>query len=515
MPPADLTLSSVVERLAPGIGIDLLTGQDSPAGPPVILDSGDPQAVDAHPIVLAVGVTGEDEQLHLLDRLARARLAAVVLRRPVSPPVVAAAESRGIAVLAAGPELPWGGLYTALLGAVAAEDSAGDPAGDLFTLANAVAAGAGAASTIEDPHGRLLAYSDLGHRIDPPRRQNILGRRVPEEWQRRLRDAGVFHRIRRSAQAVSVTGFDVHGCRRRLAIAVRAGDEMLGSIWVVEGDEPLGQEARRILESAAGNVALHLLRRRPETDPERRRRVEAVTRLLDGTSQDASGLGLSAPVTVIALGTGTGDAPADAALARRIADLVALSGSAYRRTVISVALGVRAYALVAGTRSRACALAGEFAGAASRAFGLPVRAGVGPTAPALTGVAASRADADLVLDVAGRNAPAVVRVEDVRATLTLRRLRGLVEQHPGLRPGLLDGLVEQDAARGTAWLPTLRAYLEAFGDVSAAAARVNVHPNTFRYRLRRITELFRLDLTDPDVRLVAALELRLLPGEAG
>ncbi|MEV4576479.1 helix-turn-helix domain-containing protein [Nonomuraea jabiensis] len=182
---------------------------------------------------------------------------------------------------------------------------------------------------------------------------------------------------------------------------------------------------------------------------------------------------------------------------------------------VSVALGVRAYALVAAARSRACALAGEFAGAAGRAFGLPVRAGVGPTAPALTGVAASRADADLVLDVAGRNAPAVVRVEDVRATLTLHRLRGLAEQHPGLRLGLLDGLVEQDAARGTAWLPTLRAYLEAFGDVPAAAARVNVHPNTFRYRLRRITELFRLDLADPDVRLVAALELRLLPGEPG
>ncbi|MET7332255.1 helix-turn-helix domain-containing protein [Nonomuraea sp. NPDC005650] len=513
MSPADLTLSGVVARLPPGIGIELLTpaGQDWPAGPPVILDSGDPQAADAHPIVLAVGVTGENEQLHLLGRLARTRPAAVVLRRPVSPPVVAAAESVGIAVLAAGAELPWGGLYTALLGAVATDDSAGD----LFALANAVAAGAGAASTVEDPHGRLLAYSDLGHRIDPPRRQNILGRKVPEEWQRRLQDAGVFHRIRQSARAVSVTGFDVHGYRGRLAIAVRAGDEMLGSIWVVEGDEPLGREARRTLESAAENVALHLLRRRAETDPERRRRVEALTRLLDGASQDASGLGLVAPVTVIALGTGTGDAPADAAAARRIADLVALSGSAYRRAVASVALGVRAYALVAGTRSRACALAGEFADPVTRAFGLPVRAGVGPTVPALTGVAASRAEADLVLDVAGRNAPAVVRVEDVQARLTLHRLRRLVDQHPDLRRGLLVGLVEQDAARGTAWLPTLRAYLEAFGDVPAAAARVNVHPNTFRYRLRRITELFRLDLADPDVRLVAALELRLLPGEAG
>ncbi|MFG1704191.1 PucR family transcriptional regulator [Nonomuraea sp. M3C6] len=503
------TLRSLVERLPPGTGIEVLTaaGLDVPAGPPVILDPGDPQAVDGRGIVLAVGVTGEGEQTRLLGRLARTT--AVVLRRPVSPAVVAAAAATGITLLAAGPELPWGGLYTALLGAAGPDDSAGD----LFALANAVAAAAGAATTIEDPHGKVLAYSDLGHRIDPPRRQAILSRRVPEEWLRRLYDAGVFHRIRQSTEAVSVTGFDVRGYRGRLAIAVRAGDEVLGSIWVVEGEEPLGREARQALQSAAESVALHLLRRRAEADPERRRREESLGRLLDGTSPEAPGLDLSGPVTVIAFGTGTGDAPADAAAARRIADLVALSGSAYRRRLASTALGLRAYALVAGPRSRACALAGEIADVAARAFAVPVRAGVGQTAPALTGVAAARAEADLVLDVAGPDAPAVVRVEDVRARLTLHRLRGLAERHPDLRQGLLDGLIEQDTARGTAWLPTLRAYIEAFGDVPAAAARVNVHPNTFRYRLRRITELFRLDLADPDVRLVAALELRLLPGE--
>jgi DNA-binding PucR family transcriptional regulator len=46
--------------------------------------------------------------------------------------------------------------------------------------------------------------------------------------------------------------------------------------------------------------------------------------------------------------------------------------------------------------------------------------------------------------------------------------------------------------------------------MAEAAARVNVHPNTFRYRLRRITELFDLDLSDPDERLVAELQLRFV-----
>ncbi|MFF5235022.1 helix-turn-helix domain-containing protein [Dactylosporangium sp. NPDC000521] len=36
-----------------------------------------------------------------------------------------------------------------------------------------------------------------------------------------------------------------------------------------------------------------------------------------------------------------------------------------------------------------------------------------------------------------------------------------------------------------------------------------VHPNTFRYRLRRAAEAGPLDLHDPDARFAAMLELRL------
>jgi hypothetical protein len=35
-----------------------------------------------------------------------------------------------------------------------------------------------------------------------------------------------------------------------------------------------------------------------------------------------------------------------------------------------------------------------------------------------------------------------------------------------------------------------------------------VHPNTFRYRLRRLTEVSGIDLADPDQRFAAMLQLR-------
>jgi DNA-binding PucR family transcriptional regulator len=58
-------------------------------------------------------------------------------------------------------------------------------------------------------------------------------------------------------------------------------------------------------------------------------------------------------------------------------------------------------------------------------------------------------------------------------------------------------------------IATLRAYLDRFGDVAAAAADVFVHPNTFRYRLRKLSERAELNLDDPDTRFALMLQLRL------
>jgi DNA-binding PucR family transcriptional regulator len=38
-----------------------------------------------------------------------------------------------------------------------------------------------------------------------------------------------------------------------------------------------------------------------------------------------------------------------------------------------------------------------------------------------------------------------------------------------------------------------------------------VHPNTFRYRLRRLAEVAGIDLDDPEDRFAVLLQLRLFP----
>ena len=78
----------------------------------------------------------------------------------------------------------------------------------------------------------------------------------------------------------------------------------------------------------------------------------------------------------------------------------------------------------------------------------------------------------------------------------------LAAAEPDLLRGRIDLLSEQ-------YVQTLQAYLDAFGDVAAAAARIDIHPNTFRYRMRRLTEISGLMLDDPVERLIAHLQLHL------
>jgi DNA-binding PucR family transcriptional regulator len=51
--------------------------------------------------------------------------------------------------------------------------------------------------------------------------------------------------------------------------------------------------------------------------------------------------------------------------------------------------------------------------------------------------------------------------------------------------------------------------------VAAASRALAVHPNSLRYRLRRITQVCGLDLGSADARLLAQLELRLRESGTG
>jgi hypothetical protein len=516
-------LGAVVDALGVGV-VRVLTaplGLDVRIGEPVVHDPSAEPAADRCDLVLAVGVDpSRRSAVDVVTRYGELGASAVLLRTdgPLPPALVAAAESARVAVLAAPADAAWGQLHTLLRTARSASSqrrTGGAPLGDLFGLADAISSLVGGAVTVEDESSVVLAHSSTAHPVDGARRDTILGRRVPAEWLARLHEQGVFRRLWSSDEVVRVS---LDGIADRLAVPVRAGGEVLGSIWVQEGDRPLGPEAERALRESASMAALHLLRARSGEDLERRRSGEQLRAVLDGrlpTALLAGPLQVAPedPLVVLALEPVTHAEHDGSVVVDRAVDLLVLSCRAFRRRVVAVAAGGTVYAVLAaraGGAPEARQLAADLAERVATGLRVEVRSCVVDEPRGLAGTATARAAVDLGLRVlTARRRSGHVHVDDVRAAGVLLQLRDLAAERPTLLAGKVAVLAASDRERSTSYLPTLRAFLDAFGDVRIAADLVGVHPNTFRYRLRRLAELAALDLDDPVERLVVQLQLHL------
>lgn len=89
-------------------------------------------------------------------------------------------------------------------------------------------------------------------------------------------------------------------------------------------------------------------------------------------------------------------------------------------------------------------------------------------------------------------------------------IRSIAAERPEMLGGPIATLRRLDAAGRSDYIRSLRAFFDHAGDVPKAAEALLLHPNTLRYRLRRMQELTGLDLKDPTDRLVTELQLHIL-----
>jgi hypothetical protein len=503
-------------------------GLDAPARQPVIHDPAGAPMLEAGDLVLAVGTPSSTPAAEALVRAAgESGATAVIFRGDAQPPpaLARAAGAAGVAVLGAASEVAWSQLHTLIRTTVAVsgdpsdETDTGGPIGDLFSLANAIATMVGGPTTIEDPHSTVLAYSSLGEAVDQHRRDTILGRRVPEAWRRRLQADGVFRRVWSELGVVRIEYPDEDPpLHPRLVIGVRAGGEILGSIWVAEQDRRLDTRSERALEEAAGIAALHLIRARSSDDLERERRSGLLMGVLEGSTGPealADALEAHGPdfITVIGIRLSCEES-SEATLRTRKACRLIDQYCESRRLVAAVAVtGPVIYLLTVDgsekARPKIASLARDVIDRCIDTAHARVTAGIGSTYRGLELAGQSRVEADRVTRVLGSAATDVALVEDVRSRTILEELRTLATQHPSLLEGELRVLADHDRQHRSDYVGTLRAFLDSFGDVATAAAIMGVHPNTFRYRLRRLTEIVGIDLEDPIERLVLHLQLHL------
>ncbi|MFE7041279.1 PucR family transcriptional regulator [Streptomyces atratus] len=546
------SLEQILGLIAPGM-LDVVVaprGTGVPVADVALHDPGEERDDDARTasglILLAVGVeAASPEAIDVLRDADRAGAAAVVMRRGSRGPRAALLEAAGqgrTALLTRRPGHGWtevlGRLRTALVHSAPAfstTESAGPDRvgglrlGDLSGLANTVADLVGGAITIEDPQSRVLAYSRMDHEPDPMRRLTILGQEVPRWRVDELRESGFFQALWSTDDVVRRPADDRSA--ERLAIAVRHGSEVLGSIWAAADGRPLAESATAALRAAARAAVPHLSHHRTWGRAAARAREEAVHALLDGAahaSQAAHDAGIAAdrPYAVMvaqaydsrAGGTASGGGTDTGTGAeQRVLDVLALQAAAYRPGCVTARSGRRLYVLVPASDGEADPARTLLATARSVPRSV-VFAGVGPLAADLSGLPASREAAELVVRVLRERAArlpvaevvsAVAAFGEVVADTSVLRVLDRVEPLWKSMSGPVHAMVEHDRAHGTEYSASVAAYLDAFGDTGTAARRLTVHPNTLRYRLRRARELFGIDLADPTVRLLADIGLRI------
>jgi DNA-binding PucR family transcriptional regulator len=505
----DRTMVSLVE--AP-------LGLDMPVGSVALVDADDVR------LGLAVGPGSADlffllgvsdaEAVRWIGQQAGGVPAAIFVKEP-SPAAVKRAVALGIAVVAVEPRARWELLYRLVNHAFEHHGDRGDPlydsGTDLFGLAQSIADRTHGMISIEDEASHVLAYSASSDEADELRRLTILGRAGPPEHLEWIGQWGIFDALRSSADVVRVAERPELGLRPRLAVGIHLPARgFTGTIWLQQGSRPLADDVEEILRGGAVLAAriMSRLAAAPSTHAVR------VQELL-GLAATSAGASEISPISAIARELGI-TVDGRAALIGFVgvetpvpADVIALSASAFRADAQVASTGERVYVLLpkTGGSSSVTSWVRGVVAALRRELGVSLRAVIATPLAGLAGAAATRAEVDRVFDSAERHPGAIGQVSSLDEARTTVLLDEIVSQVAG-QPRLVDPRVRQLRDQDPMLADTLRAYLDGFGDIAAVARLLHVHPNTVRYRVRRIEKLLSTSLDDPDDRLVLALGLR-------
>lgn len=471
-----------------------------------------------HPgnLVLGLGVRTGAAAAELLRRSARSGASAVVLEAPVAADqdVVDVATELGVGLIELHPQVTWTHLVwltRSILDhstALAGSDVRHEPSdyGELFAFADAAAAIVSAPVTIEDAHSRVLAYSERQDTADAARISTIIGRRVPEAIVRHFRSRGVFRHLQESDEPIRVdAGPD--GVLPRLVIPVRAGRELLGSIWAVDPG-PVPEEQIHELTRTASVVALHLLRLRAQAGAARRMTVDRLRAALLTPDHTIDLTLPPGPWRVAALAATTGEEQADYPI--ELWDSI-LRRHGWPQPMLT---SIEDLPMVVVTEGGAANTAGSwnwlqavFSELNSGHQGAAALAGAPAQEPAELPRSRSEASELVVLARQGRLDAPSTSFEEAWHEVVLARACTAMVTGPPLSGGPVQALIAHDRERGTEFVTTLAAFLVNFGEPKRAAETLHVHPNTLRYRMKQITDLTGYDLTDPRRRLAVALAL--------
>jgi hypothetical protein len=389
---------------------------------------------------------------------------------------------------------------------------------DLFDVVDTIARLLGGSVVVEDVDFRVLAYSAVpGQPNDEGRRSAILNRRIAERWLQWLEESGIRERLVKSDELVRLDNPWATSLIRYIQ-PIRASDQLVGYLWLYFETELDADAPRTILEFA------HLL------GPELARRSPTLTENPGGhvlrqflagglsASHAASILGVDehSNIVVIAVDVDVEATKSDAVIIQsRAVRALALYTQMHLASSLVGTVDQQIYLLHASPRLKpdVAAIMRAISKHLTRAVQTKVRAAAGGIHQGLAEAEISRNEADLALRV--------LRTKNdwerdglfasMRHDIVLNEIVDVLRARPILVRGLLDRLITHDRQYNTDYVTTLRVYINSFGDMRAAAQSLNLHPNSLRYRVKRLTEIGGLDLDDPKLRLALQLLLEMAP----
>jgi PucR C-terminal helix-turn-helix domain len=520
--------AATVRHLVESVGVPLLrvlaaaSGLDRRVRSTVLLDPLDRLGEDPDALLLMTGIKPDSAAAKELLRQAAARGycgAVIKVRGRDISALIDESTKLGFCLLAAADEVSWQHLDALLLSVLGsqgvAEESAAGIGDELFALANAIAAVFGGSVAIEDLDRRVLAYSTLpDQRIDSLREQSILNRRVPNlernlfEYRTVLASNGVV----RFPEKVDEFA--------RSAIAIKAG-QPLGTIWAIEGIDGVTSDGEDALIDGAKLAALKILRELNATGIDLSLREAALLRALDGAlgpTEVAFRLSLPGGTELTLVGfAALPDANGSTPLITHVSRVLARYLAAYRPDAALATTSRAVYVLLpGGSEPAATRFAAGALTATLKAFPHQVRAAVAYVSADATELPGMRSEIDDILRVTTvqLDLPTVARLSEVHTRVLLAHLADELVHVPRLRHPGVDKMIAYDQQHDTEYGRSVTAWLDAVGGVTDAAASLGVHPNTLRYRLRRVQEMFDVSLDHPDDRLSVWLHLRLARPDA-
>ena len=359
--------------------------------------------------------------------------------------------------------------------------------------------------TFEDPAGKLLAFYEHGTEVDAVRRETLERAQSPAFMQETMERLGFLAEVRASSGPLRIAAMPEIGLAARVVCPIRLGDELVGLVWIIEGDAKLSELDNRAAEHAALVAALHVAHQRELATMESRLGYASFLSLLEAEDDDAQAVERARLLGFDPSGLhriGIAVVPEPLPLTRE---------GFLRRERVASALRHR---LQTGRHRPLLTTSLNFV-----AFLLPEGVDIGPIWRALgddaivvalgrpytgaQGVRRSYREAQSLLNY--RDAAKIRRFEDA---LVPRVLMG----DPGARAAFVDDLLGplQSHKNGEMLKRVLLTYARSGFHFGKTADALGIHPNTLRYRLNRAVEILKIELDDSEIRFRFQLAARIL-----